>query len=356
MRIKTVLLGIVLLLAACTGTDTVKIGFLGPLSGDTADLGQPAQKAVELAIDQVNEEGGVNGKEVEVIFEDTKCSGKESTKAIRRLINVEDVQTIVGGLCSAATQPAYEVAEQNGVPMMAYGSTTPDLTGDTPLFYRTIPSDSLQAQVAANVTVEQGHDSIAVFHVNDAYGTAFQDEYVTNLEQLGGTATTVQSYTPGDTDFQTQLERIQQSNPDAIYLIAFPREGRLILQQQQEMGLDQPVLATEVMKDPDVASQHGSEGLTITYPQSGEGTAGYDAFTQAYQQRFGEEPPSYTREAYDAFTLTVEALRNCDDVTACWDEVDGHEGASGTLTFDRYGDVVKEYDIFTVRNGSFVKE
>ena len=139
--------------------ETIKIGFMAPLSGDAAAYGESIRRGVDLAIKDM---GPAN---VQIIAEDTKCSGPESVSAIQKLINVEKVQVVIGEVCSGATLPAAPIAAQYKVLMVSASATSPMITQE-PYVFRTVPSDALQGDFGADLVLAKGYKKLAILHSN----------------------------------------------------------------------------------------------------------------------------------------------------------------------------------------------
>jgi branched-chain amino acid transport system substrate-binding protein len=172
MNRQTALLGIfiaLLLLAGCNGTsngiaeETIKIGFIGPLTGDTAVVGESALASAQIAIKEINDAGGILGKQVELIIEDGKCRGQDATVAANKLIHIDQVSSIVGGVCSSETIAAAPIAEKAGIVMISPGSSNPSITHAGEYIFRTYPSDSFQGKEAATYLYEKGYRKVAIF-------------------------------------------------------------------------------------------------------------------------------------------------------------------------------------------------
>ena len=132
-------------------TSPIVVGFISPLTGDAATYGEPGQKVTQLAVAEINNAGGINGRELQVIYEDGKCNGKDAASAMQKLVNVDKVQAVLGGFCSGESLAAAPIANANKVLLFSPGSSSPDLTEAGPYFFRNYPSDESQGKVLAEV-------------------------------------------------------------------------------------------------------------------------------------------------------------------------------------------------------------
>src|SRR3989344_5758192 len=147
------ILGLIFIIA-CGNKENIRIGFIGPLSGDVASIGQSVKAAIELGVEEVNQAGGINGQPLEVIYEDGKCGPKDSTDAANKLINIDKVPVIIGGGCSSETLAAAPIAETSKVTLLSYCSSNPKITESGDYIFRTYPSDAFQGKVAAEKIYE----------------------------------------------------------------------------------------------------------------------------------------------------------------------------------------------------------
>ena len=152
-----------------TGEGPIKIGFVGPLSGDAAVYGESERDAVALAIEKVNADGGIDGRTLELIAEDGLCNGKDAANAMQKLVNVDGVKFVIGGFCSSESLAIVPIGEKNGVLMFSPGSSSPDLTGISDLFVRNYPSDATQGQILAELANSKGWTNVAFLQEQTDY-------------------------------------------------------------------------------------------------------------------------------------------------------------------------------------------
>lgn len=329
--------------------EVVKIGVMMPLTGDVATYGQSVKTAVEYAASQAGLE------QVEIIFEDSKCEGKDAANAINKLINIDQVSVVIGELCSGATLAAAPIAEQNQVVLISPASTSPDLTDAGDYIFRTIPSDALQGAFAADLVNAQDARRLAIIYSNDDYGQGFEAVLRQKFSELGGTVVASEAVERGSTDARTQLTKIRAASPDAVYIISNSTAATVaILKQMKEVGIvNIPVLGSEGLRSPDIIEGAGvaAEGLIVSSVSSGT-----SEFISGYQEVYGSEPGPFAAQAYDAFMIIANAIKSgAATGTEIKDAISGitYEGASGTITFDTNGDVTGGYDVVIVNDGQF---
>ncbi|KKW18983.1 MAG: Receptor family ligand-binding protein, partial [Parcubacteria group bacterium GW2011_GWF2_50_9] len=164
--------------------EPIKIGVLVPLTGDGAPYGEPARNVYLLAAEEINAAGGVSGQPLELIIEDSKCNGKDATSAAQKLINIDKVQIILGGFCSSESIAATPVAEAAKVAILSPGSSSPDLTGISPYFFRNYPSDASQGKVLAEAAATRGWKKIAFLQEQTDYALGVYKAFSSRFTEL----------------------------------------------------------------------------------------------------------------------------------------------------------------------------
>jgi len=334
-----------------SATSTVKVGVLAPLSGDASAYGESFQKAVAFA------KKDLGADDIEIIYEDSKCSGKAAVNAANKLINVDNVDVILGEMCSSATLAVAPVANKNNVPIISPASTSPDLSDAGEYTFRTVPSDRKQGEFGAQLVYNDGHRRLAILHSQEDYGIGFRDVLQEEFPALGGEVVATQSFAKNAaTDLRTQLSKIKQANPDAVYVISNAVDALPVaLQQIDEMGIEAPVYGSEGFKSQKVISEAGesADGLIITSVSSGT-----DEFMNSYEQANGEEPGIFAAQSYDAFRAVHEAVQagatDGESIATALREDVSFSGASGQIAFNEQGDVSGNYEVVVVENGEFV--
>jgi branched-chain amino acid transport system substrate-binding protein len=340
--------------------DTLKIGVLTALSGDVAEYGTNSLNGIRLAADEINDNGGVGGRQIQLFAEDTACDPTTAVSAFNKVVGTDGVRVILGTVCSGDVQAIMPLANQQGVVVFADGASSPSLTGAGAYFSRDYPSDAYEAQVTAGVIFGQLHKSnVAILYVNNDYGIAFKESFESTFGGLGGKVDDEEEYAQGATDFRTQLSKIKASSPDMLYLIGYPVDGGLAVKQARELGIKIPVFGSSGIKGDDFVKNGGdaAEGTFVADPASVDSPK-RDAFTKDYQAKFGVQPGLTSDMGYDSLYVLAQALSgttNIQEVAANLHKITGFDGASGELTINGDGDRTGErYDILVVKNGQFV--
>lgn len=327
-------------------SETIKIGFMGPLTGDAASYGQSIRKGVDLAFEEANLDN------VEIIYEDSECDGKKAVTAINKLINVDGVQAIVGEVCSGATLAAAPIAESKGVVLISASSTSPKLSDSGDYVFRVVPSDALQGAFAANLLYQRGHRKIAVLYGNEEYGVGFKDV----LERtFPGEVVASEAFERSSTDLRAQVTKIKAARPDAIFIISnSPDSSVAAIKQIKELGVGTAKLyGSEGLKGPEVAELRQAENIIVTSV-----TSGTFEFDLKYRDEYDESPGPFAAQGYDAFASLARSLKRGSDTG---EEIKNDlysvtfDGASGRISFDLNGDIAGNYEVFQLKKGEWTQ-
>ena len=311
-----------LVLSGCAGTSqtetfpNLKIGTVLPQTGNLASLGPPEEAGVMLAVADIN--GANAGITLEVIYGD---SGDTDNKAyeieVPRLLG-EDVRGLIGPASSGvAMQFIDQVTKEAGVILFSPANTSPDFTDydEDGLYFRTAPSDVLQGEVLGNLLAADGHETVAMIVINDAYGTGLRDFTTLAFEAAGGEVVATPSYNVGDTTFTSQINEMLAADPDAIVVLAFD-ETFTIIPALVDAGFPaEDLYLTDGNLTLDFAAQFDAgllEGAKGTQPGPPA-----DTIDESYKERAnaiwvasgGSELTSYaySTESYDAVVLMALA-------------------------------------------------
>ncbi len=354
-------IAVLLLLVACgqqpgnSAKEPIKIGAIMPLTGDGAALGLSTQRAIQLAEEEINTAGGINGRSLEVIFEDGRCNGKDGSNAANKLVNIDQVPAIIGGLCSPETLAAAPIAEGKTV-MLSPCSSNPTVTNAGDYVFRDYPSDAYAGVFAAKYMYNQlGKHKVAVLSCLNDYCKGISQVFKKQFQELGGTIVSQQEFEMDTRDLRTQLSQIQAAKPEAIYFLAWTEAAIPGLIQVKELGINIPLLGGDVWDDPDIHTKAGkaAEGIQWIMPY----TPTNEEFKNKIEAKFGKvDITACTPQGYDATYLLADVLRNVGpDAVKIKDElykIKDYKGVSGKIGFDQNGDLMEaSFVVKTLKNG-----
>ena len=338
----------------------IKIGFIGPLTGDAANIGQNARAAVEIAVKEVNDTGGINGRNLEVIYEDGKCNGTAAAAA-NKLIGVDKVPVILGGACSGETSSFASFAEQTKTTVLSYCSSAPALTNAGDYIFRDYPSDTFQGSFAAHYLIEKlGKKKVAVMYIKSDWGVGIKEVFKPEFMKLGGTIVAEEGYEQTTKDLRSQLTKIKSANPDAVYFLGYTEASIPALKQARDIGLKTTWLGGDGWDDPRIWTETGLAGEGAMYTMVASEPS--DTFKAAMLAKVGNnEIATCTPTAYDGLKILTQVMKkvgtNSDSIK---DElyktvyVDGV--ASKEIKFDSNGDVFgAKYIVKIAKDGKAVE-
>jgi branched-chain amino acid transport system substrate-binding protein len=342
--------------------ESLKIGFIGPMTGDAANYGKLMSQSVRLAAEQRNAAGGVEGLTVEVIVEDSEGVPEKGQAAIEKLASVDKVNAIVGPVFSAIGMTIAPRAQAEKIVMISPSTTHADFPGIGDYIFRTTPSDGLQAEVSGSYFAnELGIKRLAVLYVKNDYSQGLYESVADVFEANGGEIVAVESALQGDKDFKTQLTSIRSADPEAIYIPNYVAEMAQILEQAASLGIDATFLSADGFTNPEIFDLAGeySNGVIYTGPVEAEATAAAASFVQDYSDKWGVEPDSFSKNAYDGANIIMDAAAAVYketgglDAEALKNEVaatSGYEGVSGVVSFAADGNLIAQIGVYEVRN------
>lgn len=340
----------------------ITLGMVFPLTGDGAAYGIPIQRAGQLAIDEINEAGGIAGKELKIIWEDGKCEPKEATAAAQKLINIDGVKIIFGGACSSETLAMASLAETAKVLVISPSATSPDVTGAGEFVFRTSPSDAAAGAVAAQYAYNKmAARKAAIISETKDYAQGLRRVFQENFTAFTGEIVADETYNTGDTDFRTQILKIKNAKPDVVYVVPqTPAPGILILKQLKSRGVTAQILTAEVLIGRNVIAANktamaGLVGIENWFDEQGELAS---AMLAKYKETYNEDPPfpSFQANMYSQFYLIKEAIEaqglDTEKIRDWLYGVKDWKHALGSLTFDKNGDPVGlPYSVKKVEGG-----
>ncbi len=367
--VAVVLIATIAMFSVPKGEETIKIGFMGPLSGGPSLWGQGSLNMINLAVDEINQQGGIDGKKLVIIPEDGKCQSEPAATSAQKLINVDGVKFILGGHCSPETAVIAPILEENNVFGLAGVSTATGILDDYDYMFRTSPSNMDQATLISKVALEKYNlDKIAVLTASTAFTKSIANDFITSFEDQGGEIITTEEYIwPDTSDFKTHLTKIKDLNPDAIFVSSQGTEGVQIVKQMKELDIDAVLTGNTVfIHKKTYAKSDGAlpETAFTVAPYVDPATEKASQLINKYKTRYGEEVPYnlfFVGAAYDGVYMLKDALINCGEDTKCvkdyFSNIENWQGATATYSFDVNGDpILKNWRELRIVNGKEVFE
>ena len=377
-RVSKVLTALVLgtvlagLAAGCGGgekkADTIKVGANLEMTGGSASYGISSKNAIELAFKEINEKGGINGKQLELVVADNKSEAAEATNAMQKLVSQDNVVAVIGPNLSSSVIAASAINNSAKVLDIAPMATNPYVTvdqasGKTKDFnYRTCFIDPFQGTVMAKfATAELGVGNAAVLIDNSSdYAKGLAQFFKENFVKEGGAVTAEESYLQKDTDFKATLTKIKATNPDFLYVPGYYQEVGLIVKQARELGMNMPIAGGDGWDSAKMPEIAGAAALNNTYFSSlysPEDSSDINKnFVAAYEKAYGQKPDVFAALSYDSALLVAEAIKNAGStepakISEAMAKINGFSGVSGSVTFDDKHNPVKSAVILEYKDG-----
>ncbi|MFH0906375.1 MAG: ABC transporter substrate-binding protein [archaeon] len=361
------LIALIILVLITTKTNnekTIKIGSILAISGDAGSYGRSIQNAISLAIEEINKNGGIDGKQIILVSEDGKCNGKDSVTAIRKLIDVDKINIVIGGMCSGETIASAPIAEENKVILFSPASGAQEITYLGDYIFRNMPSDSSSANKIAEVAIKNKNYKIAIIAENTDYGEALAKTFKNKFSSLNGQIITDERINPDQRDYSTNIKKVLSKNFDALYIITQTEATLdLILKELEINNFSGQIYGTEFSGTEKILINHKeiSERTVYAIPYFDENNALAKKLLENLKLKYNEDsksiPKSYLARAYDSVYILSEAIDYCgtDKDTECIKSylynIKDREGASGKLTIDKNGDPIYEFELKIIKDG-----
>ncbi len=344
--------------------DVIKIGEFASLTGKEATFGQSSHEGTVLAIEEINAAGGVLGKQIELLTEDTQSKAGEPATVVNKLISRDGVVGVLGEVASSRSLEAAPICQQNKIPMVSPSSTNPKVTEVGDYIFRVCFIDPFQGTVMANFATRTLHATrVAIFtDVKSDYSKGlakfFKDQFLKN----GGQIVAELDFNGGDKDFKGQLTAIKAANPEAVFVPGYYTDAALIAIQAKQLGLNVPLLGGDGWESEKLTEigKEAVEGDYFSTHYSAEvGSEMSRAFVANYQKRWkGKRPDALAACGYDSALVLVDAIRRAgstdgakvrDALAATRD----FKAVTGTITINAQRDASKSAVILTIRDGKY---
>jgi ABC-type branched-subunit amino acid transport system substrate-binding protein len=333
----------------------IEIGGIFDLTGGLAAMGDLISKGAILAVEEINADGGVLGRNLTLLIEDGATLAATGFDAFKKLVEVDGVQVIVGPMISGAVMASGNYAATMEVPLVSPSATSPLITLQpwTEWALRTAPSDAFQGAVLADIIIKEGYNRIAILVQDTPYGRGIELVVTELLNAANVTIVESIRYDPTKVDFLAELGTIQAANPDVIVQVGYHTDSALVYAQADLLGLDaipwlvaEGVYGLEAEMYPAAAAFMARANLRGATLAPDPELPAFVAFKAAFEERWGVPPGVYSDTAYDAVKLIALAIEEAGvydgaAIKAALYEVGvNYSGASGTITWDENGDRV----------------
>ncbi len=339
--------------------ETIKFGFLGPLTGPVAQYGIAIRNGIKMYVDELNAAGGLLGKQIELIEYDEKGDAQEAINGFNKLVEQDKVVAVFGSVTSG---PTFAVADASAamadpIPVITSSATADDITASGDNMFRTCFKDSFQGGTMARYAAEivGANTAAIIFNNSTDYSTGLKDAFEAECKNVAIDVVSVESYGENTVDFKAQLTNIAAKNPEVLFVPDYYTEAALIAQQARELGIEAVLLGGDGW---DTVIETSSEPSTLagsfySSHYSADDPASAD-FVAKYKEKFNADPIAFSATGYDSAMVMFDAVKRANStdhaaVIAALKETD-LDCVTSHITFDEDNNPIKDCYIIGIED------
>jgi branched-chain amino acid transport system substrate-binding protein len=349
---------------AASSSGPILVGEYGSLTGSEATFGTSADAGIQLAVQEINDAGGINGRPVQVKVEDNQSQTAEAANAVQKLITRERVVAVLGEVASGRSMAGAPICQGNRVPMISPASTNPDVTATGDYIFRVCFIDPFQGTVMAKFAAENLKlKRIAILKdQGQPYSTGLADNFKSAFTRMGGQIVAEEAFTATDTDFKAYLSAIKGRAPDGIFIPGYYTQVGTIGRQARELGIKVPLLGGDGWDSPKLFEAAGTalEGCYFSNHYSAEDPSpAIRNFIQRYKSRYsGQVPDAMAALGYDAMQVLADAMKRArslsgPDLRDAIAETRDFPGVTGKITIDANRNAQKPAVVLQIKGNSY---
>lgn len=343
--------------AANPENEVYKVGVILPLTGSSAFWGASAKNAILLAVQDINDSGGIVGKKLEPIFEDEKCEPMAAVRAYHKLSDIDNVNIIIGAICSSSTLAIAPLAERHKDLLITPCSEAAQISAAGDYIFRLwVPNDRQGVLMADYLWNNEKIKSVAILAMSNDFGNSISRAFIESYKSLGGKISSHDEYLLDEKDFKPQLLKIASQKPEALYLISYPADGAIVVKQKKTLGLKIKTFTTSGIDSNDFFTAVGNAADGMIFAEIEDSTT--IQFRERYASTYHLPWPgigSCASTSYDAMLILAKAINEVGiSPSAVKDflyKLRDFNGTSGNITFDNSGDLIRAYRLFIIKNG-----
>lgn len=343
--------------------DTILVGEYGSMTGPEAAFGQTTDDGIRLAADQINSEGGILHRKIEVTKpEDTASIQQQGEIAVKRLVE-KKVVAVLGEVASGISMAGAPVCQSSQIPMISPSSTNPQVTEVGDYIFRVCFIDPYQAGVLAKFAADTLHAKTAaiMFDAGAPYSVGIHNEFKASFEKRGGKIVTEVGFGKDDKDFKSQLTKVKNSNPDVIVVGSYYSQGGTILKQARDLGISVPLLGGDGWDNAEFhtyAGKNVGNAYLSDHASMDDPSPTIQNFVKAFQAKYGHKPDALAALGYDSMKVLADAMKRAkslsgSDLRDAIAATKDFDGVTGKITINAHRDAEKGAVILEVANGAF---
>lgn len=374
---RRTLIGLILIAAmfaptACTRREsncadpggTIKVGVFGDLTGQTSSFGQSTRNGAQMAADEINAAGGINGRQIQLVIEDDQGETGKAETVVAKLINQDQVRALIGEVASSISIAAAPHAQRGKVPMISPSSTNPKVTQIGDYIFRVCFIDPFQGEVMAKFAANslKAKRAAILYDSNSDYSKGLVQFFKQSFTGLGGEIVAEKAYAQRDRDFTGQLTSIRDTNPDVIYVPGYYQEVGVIAKQTKQLGIKAPLLGGDGWDSPQLWDLGGDalNGSFISNHYSVDDPAPViQDFVKRFKGRYTDAPDALAALAYDSMMVLADSIRRaggteCTALRSAIAQTANLKGITGVISLNDERNAVKPAVVLELRDRQFV--
>jgi branched-chain amino acid transport system substrate-binding protein len=339
----------------------ILVGEVQTLTGSEATFGIAIHRGIELAVQRINEKGGIRDRQLKIVTLDDQGKSEEAAAATTKLITTHHVVAILGALASSRSFAMAPIAQSLKVAMISPTATNPKLTQFGDYVFRACFIDPFQGQVIAKFASEnlKKKKAAVIRDLKSDYSVGLAEFFVDTFKKQGGVVTTIQSYTSGDIDFKSQLTAIRAQAPDIIFVPGYYTEAGLIVRQARELGISIPILGGDGWSSPklqEIAGPALEDTFYSNHYSAEDQSPVVQEFNRKFRERYHELPDGIAALGYDSAALLIDALQRTEslapqDIRDAIANTSEFSGVTGKITMDKNRNPIKSAVILKFHGG-----
>lgn len=340
------------------------VGMFGPMSGEKSAFGTRFREAIEMFVEDINGQGGIEGRPLEVIYEDSRGNPREAANIAQKFAQNDDMLAVVGGWSSSESMAAAPILTDAGLPQVSPTASHPDFTQMSEFQFRMVNTQKSLSFVHRDLLMDKlGLKRIAILYYQDDWGAYVNTSTAERVREAGGEVVLQEAMIPDSKDFRALVTKVKSAEPDGVFLASHYAESSIFIRQMRQAGIEVAVLGADTLQNPKFLELAGeaAEGVVMPSYYFSEDPDALD-FTKAYEAHWGRLPDYYAVFGYDAIGIVSQSIGNVirgggeltraavrDQIAATKD----YPGVGGANTFDEVGDVVKPMRVLQIRDGGY---
>jgi branched-chain amino acid transport system substrate-binding protein len=348
-----------ILVAGCTTQQQskIRIGVIAPLSGFLASAGQDTTQALQIALEELPQQ------DVELVYEDGACDASKAITAYQKLSKIDDIKYLIGPYCGQSAVAILPLLNKDKIVSISSGAPDNELAKPSDYFFRTQIPNALETKKIAEFLIQKNIKNVATYTAKNTFGESYKNSFIEQFKKLGGNILISEGSLDYQADFKTEITKIMNKSPEAIFLVTASRNQMgIFVKQAKELDYKGIIIGGSITEEQELLDAAGSaaEGaLYVHYVDKQNLSEKQKKFFAKFNQKFGKDPGVRVLTAYDAFEILYSAIKQCEiKNTECVRQklnlIKDYEGVTGKISFNENGDAEIPLIIKTVKNSEFI--